>query len=687
MQNGVGVSWLVAVDVGGTFTDLVAYGNGDTVALKVASTPEHPEVGVLRALDEAAARGVDPARIERVVHASTIATNALLGQMGLELPRVIFVTTEGFRDVIEIGRQNRSRVYDLFVARPTPLAARGDRIGVRERMDFRGEPLLALADAEIARVVDAVRERAPQSIAVGFLHAYANDDHERRMADALREAFPEVPVTRSSDVDPAYREYERFSTTVVNAALLPIVRTYLENLRAALRERGVAAPIFVMRSDGGLAGIDAAAALPAMLIESGPAGGAIAAASLAREIGAANVLSFDMGGTTAKAGTVADGRVQLANEFEAAGASHSGRAVSGSGYPVRFPFVDLAEISAGGGTIAWIDAGGSLRVGPLSAGADPGPACYGTSDRATVTDANVVLGRLSQTHLLGGTFPIDAARSRAAIEALARRLNRSADETAEGIVALVDAQMAKVLRIVTVERGLDPRAFALIAFGGNGPLHACALADDIGIARIVVPARPGLFSAVGLLHADLRAAHERPLLRATDELRSGDLDAAFAYMEARGRDELRAQGAADERIAFARSADVRYRGQSFELAISADGAFDELAERFHCEHERRYGYAARGETVEVVNARSTVTSPFENAPRARDDAASAPAGASSREVRIAGACQTVPVLARAALAPGATLHGPALVEQYDCVTYVAPGWSARRDADRLELTR
>lgn len=678
--------WLVAVDVGGTFTDLVAYGGEDTVALKVASTPEHPEIGVLRALDEAAARGVDPAHIERVVHASTIATNALLGQMGLELPRVVFVTTEGFRDVIEIGRQNRSRVYDLFVTRPTPLVARDDRIGVRERMDFRGEPLVALTDAEIARTIDEVRARSPQSVAVGFLHAYANDDHESRMADALREALPDLPVARSSYVNPAYREYERFSTTVVNAALLPIVRTYLESLRATLRERGIAAPIFVMRSDGGLAGIDAAAALPAMLIESGPAGGAIAAASLAREIGAADVLSFDMGGTTAKAGTVANGRVQLANEFEAAGASHSGRAVAGSGYPVRFPFVDLAEISAGGGTIAWVDAGGSLRVGPLSAGADPGPACYGTSDRATVTDANVVLGRLSQAHLLGGTFPIDAGRSRAAVEALARRLDRTVDETAEGIVALVDAQMAKVLRIVTVERGLDPRAFTLVAFGGNGPLHACALADDIGIARIAVPARPGLFSAVGLLHADLRAAHELPLLRATDDLRADDLDAAFAQMEARGRDELRAQGAASERIVCARSVDARYSGQSFELAISADGDLDELAERFHREHERRYGYAAREEIVEVVNARSTTTSPFERVPRGARGSAR-PETAASRDVRIAGARQAVPVLARASIARGSTLSGPALVEQYDCVTYVAPGWSARCDADRLELMR
>lgn len=680
--------WLVAIDVGGTFTDLVASSGGETIALKVSTTPERPEVGVLRALDAAAARGVEAAAIERVVHASTIATNALLGQMGLELPRVVFVTTEGFRDVIEIGRQNRSRVYDLLVSRPRPLVARDDRIGVRERMDFRGRSIVALTDDEIARAIEAVRARDPQSVAVGFLHAYANDEHESRMTDALREAFADVPVTRSSEVDPAYREYERFSTTVVNAALLPIVRTYLHKLRAALRERGIAAPAFVMRSDGSLAGIDAAAALPAMLIESGPAGGAIAAASLAREAGTPNVLSFDMGGTTAKAGTVTDGRVRIANEFEAAGESHSGRTISGSGYPVRFPFVDLAEISAGGGTIAWIDAGGSLRVGPLSAGADPGPACYAKSDRATVTDANVALGRLSQTHLLGGTFPIDASRSRAAIEALARRLARGADETAAGIVALVDAQMAKVLRIVTLERGLDPRTFALVAFGGNGGLHACALAEDIGIARIVVPERPGLFSAVGLLHADLHVTHECPLLCDARDLSSGDLETTFAPMERRGREELRAQGARGDRIAREREIDARYRGQSFEITISADGDASALSERFHREHERRYGYAARDGVVEAVNARSTLVAPFERTARARRSHAGAtgePAG--SRDVYISGRRSQVRVFARETLAADAALAGPALVEQYDSVTYVAPGWSARRVGDRLELAR
>ncbi len=677
----------VAIDVGGTFTDLVAGGTGRTIALKVATTPRAPEIGVLAALSALAKRGVPLASIERIAHATTIATNALLGQMHLELPRVVFVTTDGFRDVIEIGRQNRSAVYDLFVARPTPLVAREDRIGARERMDYRGTPLLPLDDAEIARVVEEVRSRDPGAIAIGFLHAYANDAHEARMEAALGAAFPDVPIARSSIVDPEYREYERFSTTVVDAALLPIVRRYLDDLRAVLTEREIRAPLYVMRSDGGMTRADAAAARPAALIESGPAGGAIAAAALARRLQIADVLSFDMGGTTAKAGTIAGGRVQLANEFEAAGGTHSGRSIKGSGYPVRFPFVDLAEISAGGGTIAFVDAGGSLRVGPLSAGADPGPACYGHAANATVTDANVVLGRLNQTHLLGGTFPIDAERSRAAIATLADALGTSVEGTAAGIVTLVDAQMAKVLRIVTVERGLDPRTFTLVAFGGNGALHACALADDLGIARILVPPRPGLFSADGLLAADLRASYAAPVLRACTDLRAADLSIALDPLEARARADVRAQGATDAVLRVEREADARYRGQSFELTVPCPDDPLAIAEAFHLAHERRYGYAVRAETVELVNLRVVATATLDGSDADSVSDAIEPATTQTRDVYLDGAYRPVPLHLRAALHDGATIAGPALIEQYDAITFAAPGWSARVRGTDLEMTR
>jgi N-methylhydantoinase A len=678
----------VGIDVGGTFTDLVAVDtvSGEIVALKVASTPQAPERGVLEAMRELRARYATAPHIEWLSHSTTIATNALLGQMHLELPRVAFVTTEGFRDVIEIGRQNRSEVYNLFVTRPKPLVARADRIGVRERMDFSGNVLVALEDAEIERAIAELRARNVDAVAIGLLHAYANDAHERRLARAIARALPGIPITSSAEIDPEYREYERFSTTVVNAALLPIVRRYIERLVRALHDDGITAPLYVMQSNGGMATAQRAAARPATIIESGPASGVIAAAETARQLALEKVLSFDMGGTTAKAGTIADGAVQVVGEFEAAGSTHSGRSIKGSGYPVRFPFVDLAEISAGGGTIAWIDDGGSLRVGPLSAGADPGPACYGRSDRATVTDANVVLGRLNQTHLVGGTFPIDARRSRDAVATLAQALQLSVEAAASGILTLVDSEMAKVLRIVTVERGLDPREFAMIAFGGNGPLHACALAEELGIARVLVPRHPGVFSAYGLLVAEMRASFVRPVLRELSAFDRDELQALFAALEGEGRQALREQGVDDAAIGFVREYDMRYRGQSFELDIEHGDSIDAIAESFHRKHERRYGYAVRDEAVELVNARLTAIGNLARAPRAdRTRAAATPAPApATRDVFIDGAFRPTPVYTREHLPPA--IDGPALVEQYDTCTYVPPGWRAQ-DGDILTLER
>lgn len=679
----------VGIDVGGTFTDLVAVDtvSGERIVLKCASTPRAPEEGVLAAVDLLLGRYRTAPDIEYLAHSTTIATNALLGQMHLELPLVAFVTTHGFRDVIEIGRQNRSEVYNLFVTRPKPLVARENRIGVRERMDYLGNVLHPLEDDEIDRVVAQLRERSPDAIAIGLLHSYANDSHERRLAEAIERALPGVPVTLSSHIDPEYREYERFSTAVVNAALLPIVQRYIDRLVAALRRRGIAAPLYVMQSNGGMAGAERIALRPAAIIESGPASGVIGAADLAQSAGVARVLSFDMGGTTAKAGTIVDGAVQVATEFEAAGTTHSGRSVKGSGYPVRFPFVDLAEISAGGGTIAWIDEAGALRVGPISAGADPGPACYGQSDDATVTDANVVLGRLNREALVGGTFPIDARRSRAAIAALAERIGLSVEETAAGIVRIVDAQMAKVLRIVTVERGLDPREFAMVAFGGNGPLHGCALAEELGIRRVIVPRDPGVFSAHGLLVADLRANFVRPVLRETGEVNGDMLDALFDELEREGRSALHEQGAQERGMRFAREYDARYRGQSFELDVEHEGDTAAIARRFHEKHERRYGYSVAGEAVELVNARLTAIgrlAPLRIAEQAAQTGSS-PAQTAERDVWMGGAFVTTPVFARDRLALHAVIAGPALIEQYDTCTYVPPGWSGANDGSMLIL--
>jgi N-methylhydantoinase A len=684
----------VGIDVGGTFTDLAAIESwsGAVVVQKVTSTPREPHRAVIDALVALLSRYEAAPAVEFLAHSTTIATNALLGQLGLELPRVALVTTEGFRDVIEIGRQNRSEVYNLFVERPRPLVARADRLTVRERIDYRGTVLVPLEQTSVARVCDELRERGVAAVAICLLHSYANDAHERRLADALAAEFPSLRITRSSEVDPEYREYERFSTTVVNAVLAPIIERYLERLACELRAKSVDATLFVMRSDGGMTAAAQILARPAAIVESGPASGAIATAALGRRLGAERLLSFDMGGTTAKAGTIIDGIAQVAGEFEAAGRTHSGRAVQGSGYPIRFPFVDLAEVSAGGGTIAWIDEAGALRVGPLSAGADPGPACYGKADRATVTDANVVLGRLNPQHLLGGDFPIDASRAHAAIEMLGRALGLSLEAAAAGIVTLADSAMGKVLRIVTIERGLDPRDFTLVAFGGGGPLHACALAEELAIARIVIPSHPGLFSAVGLLGAQLHFTEVRSVLQAAEEIDQESVERAFAAVAARARASLLEQGADAATIKFRREYDARYRGQSFELTIECDPSPEAIARRFHAAHRARYGYEVPEEVVEVVNARLTASarvcalSQFDEVTPERIDCAGR-RHEQKRPVWLDRGFIEVPVFEREGLAHGSRLDGPAIVEAYDSTTYVAPKWSLEVAGDLLVLER
>jgi N-methylhydantoinase A len=608
----------------------------------------------------------------------------LLGQVHLELPRVAFVTTEGFRDVLEIGRQNRSSIYDLNVTRPRPLALREDRLVVRERRGHDGAVLVPLDAASVERAIDALRERKITAVAVGLLHADVDGAHERAVGDAIAAAIPAAEISLSHAVDPQYREYERFSTTVVNAALAPIVREYLERVAIGIRALGIVAPIFVMRSDGGMAALESAAKAPATLIESGPASGVIGAAFVGQALGLTNVLSFDMGGTTAKAGTIFGGVPEVSASFEAAGATHSGRSVKGSGYPVRFPFVDLAEVSAGGGTIAWLDAAGTLRAGPLSAGADPGPACYGRGRHPTVTDANVILQRLNPRSLLDGAFPIDASRSFAAVASVAAPLDGDVERTAAGIVALVDAEMAKVLRIVSVERGHDPRDFSLLAFGGGGPLHACAVAEEIGVGRVVVPPLPGVFSAYGLLAADVRVVRVRSLVETADDRAWERACRLHGVLAREVNAALGEQGVAERDRTFVRELDLRYLGQSTELAVTACESLADAVEAFHLAHERRYGFSARQDPVEIATVR---VAGIGVTPKPRLVAAAVPALAppprdAVREMRKAydgHAFVATPVMARTALVPGHAFSGPAVVEQYDATTYVAPGWNAHVD--------
>ncbi|HEY7358355.1 MAG TPA: hydantoinase/oxoprolinase family protein, partial [Ktedonobacterales bacterium] len=441
----------LGIDVGGTFTDLLAFdehAGADTGALlryKVSSTPQAPEEGVLAAI-QALLRDHPDARFQLISHSTTLATNALLGQLHLELPRLALITTAGFRDVLEIGRQGRAEVYNLFVRRPPPLVRRADRFGVRERLDASGAEVEPLDEDGLRAIAQELARRGITHAALCFLHAYLNAAHEQRACEVLLEALPDLSVTISSEVDPEEREYERASTTVMNALLAPIVRSYLQRLETALKEREAA--LFIMQSNGGVSSAAQVMVRPATIIESGPASGVIAAARLGRLLGIERMLSFDMGGTTAKAGTILDGTPQVVGEFEAAGRTHSGRAVRGSGYPVRFPFIDLAEVSAGGGTIAWIDDAGAVRVGPQSAGADPGPACYGKGNQEpTVTDANLLLGRLNPGQLAGGTVSISRELAEAALSRAAERLpGFDSTRLAAGIIRLINADMAKVLR-------------------------------------------------------------------------------------------------------------------------------------------------------------------------------------------------------------------------------------------------
>ncbi len=711
----------IGIDVGGTFTDLVAIeeATGKQVAFKLPSTPRAPEEAVLAALRQFVDTAAPADRILLVCHSTTVATNALLGQLGLDLPRVGLLTTEGFRDVLEIGRQARAEVYNIFVTRPRPLVERRDRLGVPERVDARGAVLRPLDDAAARRALAALHGAGVRDIAVVFLHSYANPAHERRVARLAAGVYPDLTVTLSSDVDPEYREYERTSTTAVTAALRPIVGGYLSRLAAGARVLGIAAPVLVMGSHGGMSDIAAAAARPAALIESGPAGGLAAAAALARALGLERALAFDMGGTTAKAGAVLEGTPRTVAEFEAAGRTHSGRHVRGSGYPVRFPFLDLAEVSAGGGTVAQRDPGGALRVGPLSAGADPGPVCYGRGGTApTVTDANLLLGRLDAAGLLGGAMAIDRDAAERAMSALAAHLGLETLSLAAGIVRLVDADMARALRIVSVERGYDPRRFTMIAFGGGGPLHACGLAATLGIPRVIVPAGPGLFSASGLLTSPLKVALVRPMLSEAATADANALARQFAALEDEARAELARQGAAPAGVSIEYTLDLQYAGQSFELSVPAtvaqsgqEPSEDPLraaVERFHARHREVYGYASPGHAVEVVAARLSATAPAglsasssapsltESGGRPGDGeggavregvAASEPVARRAVYFEGAGFVPT-PVYWREALPAGVVVEGPAVVQQYDTTTLLHPGWRLAVDAiGNLALSR
>jgi N-methylhydantoinase A len=680
----------VGIDIGGTFTDLVALNEetGELANIKLSSTPRSPADGVINAFQRFL-ENKEPTSVTVLSHATTIAVNALLGQTGLELPRTGLITTAGFRDVLEIGRQRRHELYDLFIERPKTLVPRKYRYEVNERVDHNGRVIRKLDPANVRRVARRLKRDKIRAVAIGLLYSYRNPRHEKEVTRILRAECPDVYVTASHEVAPEHREYERISTTVVNAVLMPIVSRYLDDLSDRTRAFGISAPLCVMQSSGGIAPKEIAVNQPVRIVESGPAAGVIASAYYGKLLGLDNIMSLDMGGTTAKAGAIRDGVPQVVSEYEVGGKIHSGRIVKGSGYPVRFPFIDLAEASAGGGTIAWVDEGGALRVGPVSAGADPGPACYGRGSDATVTDANLVLGRLNPGCLLGGGKQISAELARRAIEKkICSETGLGLVDAAAGIVRIVNSSMTKVLRIVSVERGFDPRDFILIAFGGAGPMHACAIAEELSIKKIIVPNNPGLFSAFGLLTADFTYTQVCALMTNIREVSAQELENTFQDLQTQGKTILESQNIRPETLVFSRQLDMRYWGQAYELTVSAPEAIssEELSKiehSFHTKHESVYGYSVTKDAVELVNARlisiGVVAPPRLPEHEVGREEPSSDALLTRREVyfeKYEGYRQC-PIYTREKLAPGNVILGPAVIEQYDATSVIYPEWNAR----------
>ena len=641
----------LGVDVGGTFTDLVALSEGNLVTAKVPSTPRDQSEGVMNAIDAAE---VQAASVGALAHGMTVATNALLERRGA---RTALVTTEGFRDVLEIARQNRPSLYDLAADRPPPLVPRDLRFTVRERMGPDGE-VEPLDEEDLRDTAEALKEADVQAVAVCLLFAFAHPEHERRVGEVLREALPDVHISLSSEVLPEFREYERFSTTAADAYLGPKLAAYLKNLAGKAAEAGVPAPL-IMQSSGGVVPVEDAATDAAGCVLSGPAGGVVGAAHVGSLGGYGDLLTFDMGGTSTDVAPIIGGEAQTTTETVVAGV------------PIKLPMVDVHTVSAGGGSVAWADAGGALRVGPHSAGAEPGPAGYGKGgEEPTVTDANLSLGYLADGARLGGEVILDRGLSEGALGRLGERLRLGTEETALGIVRVANAEMVRALRVISVERGLDPREFALLAFGGAGGMHACALAEELGMGTVLFPRAGGVLSALGLAISDLRRDYVRPYLVPLNDLDRREFERRYGEMERAAAGDL-------EDPEHGRRADLRYAGQSFELTVDAD-APEELGKRFHAAHEGRYGYKMEDEPVELVNLRLVATIPVEK-PKLDEPGPSGGAEPARREVNFDGGWREVPVMDREELGKGSTVEGPAIVEFREATCVVRPGWAGAVD--------
>ncbi|MBI3089358.1 MAG: hydantoinase/oxoprolinase family protein [Candidatus Tectomicrobia bacterium] len=656
---------VVGIDIGGTFTDFITFDGKEMRTHKVLSTPSNQSMAVLQGLRELGVLGEPDLEI---VHGSTVATNALLERKG---GKVALITTQGFEDVLEIGRQNRPSLYDLNVQRLPPLVPSERRLGVPERTIYTGEVIQPLDEAAARRVARQVKDLGVDSLAICLLFSYANPSHEQRLVELCKEAGIKGFISASHQILPEYREYERTSTTVVNAYVVPVMDRYLSRLSAELG----ATPLRIMQSNGGAISAETAKTESIRTVLSGPAGGVVGALFLARLSGYDHIISFDMGGTSTDV-SLCEGGINTTTESVVAGNA------------VRVPMIELHTVGAGGGSIARLDEGGALRVGPESAGADPGPICYGKGTEIAVTDANVVLGRISPDHFLGGRMKLHDEAARRAVDELARAMRMSREAVAEGIVRVANATMQRAIQVMSVERGHDPRDFALLSFGGAGGLHCCELAENLSIPRLIIPNHAGLLSAFGMITSDVVKDYSQTVLINTAATSQADLAKLFEPLDQRGLDEMLAEGLPRQRLRFARSLDMRYIGQSFEISVPW---MDDYIAEFHRLHGVRYGYSNPKRPTEIVNLRlrtsGEVTPPeFPRLPAGSADPGAARLGASPVYYR--GAWHDTPLYERERLQAGNTIDGLAVVYEKTATTLITPGFQGVVDeVGNIILTR
>jgi len=682
----------IAVDIGGTFTDFALQRGDEILSAKVLTTPSKPEDGVLAGIESLLAdAALAPQEVGLIIHGTTLATNAIIERKGA---KTALIVTEGHRDTLEMAYENRFAQYDILADRPEPLVPRARRWPVRERLAWTGEALLPLQEESVEALLPRIADEGIEAVAIGLLHAYADPRHERRVAEIIKGAYPDLPLSLSGEVCPEIREYDRLSTTVANAYVQPLMARYLRVLNTALAERGFACPFFLITSAGGLTTLETGMRLPIRLVESGPAGGAILASRIARQCALDQAVSFDMGGTTAKICLIDDGEPLVSRTFEV---DRQYRYMKGSGFPLKVPVIEMVEIGAGGGSIAAVDSVGRLSIGPRSAGADPGPACYGTGgDEPTVTDADLLMGRLDPERFAGGKMTLRGDRAAEAVEGrVAGPLGIPLEEAVYGIGEMVDESMAGAARVHAIEWGKDLAKRTMIAFGGAAPLHAARLAQKLDIDKVIIPTKAGVGSAVGFLAAPIAFEVVRSRYVPLESFDAQAANALFDEMRAEASS-IVAEGAPGERLVERRAASMRYMGQGHEIIVELpvrplrDEDALVLKQAFETAYRHLYGRLIESLEIEALSWSLTVsTEPPEVAPTPKTADLCAPSSSLAREVHdpLAGTVQMA-LYERAALAPGTCLQGPALVIESETTTVVPVGFDLRVDGlGYLELSR